>query len=123
LVIDAFRGWLPGVPQFENPDLMRLYRWECGSWLTLTQLEFDIAWKDILTPFNNRLLLTTMLSLDERLRCGPRFSFFEDLMRRLWPDVLTEPFPEVKLHFLLSPERVRRVVRQLRERFPSRRLV
>jgi hypothetical protein len=121
LVIEAFRGWLPRVPEFKNPNVMRLYRWECGSWLTLAQLEFDTAWRDILTPFNNRLLLTTMLSLDERLRCGPRFPFFVDLMRHLWPEVLTEPFPEVKLRFFLSPTRIRRVVRQLKERRPARR--
>jgi len=120
LVIEAYRGWLERVPTFKDPDVMQLSRWETGSWLATAQQEFDVAWQDILAPFNNRLLITTMLSLDRRLRWGPRYLFFEELMRTLWPEVLTEPFPKMRRPFFLSPPRVRHIVRQLRQRLPGR---
>ena len=108
--IEAYRTWLAGVPRLRRPSVLELYRWEGGNWLATAQLEFNTAWRDILTPYNCRRLLAGMISVDRKLRCGPRFRLFEALMRRLWPEVLTEPFPRMKQHFIFSPARIKRVV-------------
>jgi hypothetical protein len=116
LAIKAYRSWLSGVPKFRNPSVLELSRWEGSNWLAMAQLQFDIAWRDVFTPYNCRQLLTTMMSLDRGLRCGPEFLFFEALMRYLWADVLSEPFPQIREASFLSPSRVQRVLRVLRER-------
>ncbi|MDH3280282.1 MAG: hypothetical protein OEQ18_04030, partial [Gammaproteobacteria bacterium] len=67
-----FKEWLEDVGMVDGIDRLDLFEWEqcCGSWLATTQLEFDIAWKDIFTPFNSRELLTVMLSVPSRYRKG-----------------------------------------------------
>lgn len=116
LAIESFRAWLDEVPRFRSPQLLDLCLWETGSWLAMTQLEFDIAWRDILTPYNCRLLLAGMMSLDRNLRCGPRFRLFGALMSRLWPELLAEPFLHARRHFILSPQRIGRTVDLLRKK-------
>lgn len=54
----------------------------------MTQLEFDTAWRDILTLYNCGALLVTMLSVDEPLR---HEALYLRVIERLWPDVLTAP--------------------------------
>ncbi len=100
----SLKTWLTDLPNLRNPGVLDLLYWEqrCGNWLAMSQLEYDIAWKDILTPFNCRLLLTNMLSLEPRFRSKPRYLLFEAMMRRLWPEALVESFPRAtgRLRFL-----------------------
>jgi hypothetical protein len=73
--------------------LLDLFSWEQshGNWLAATQMEFDLAWRDMFTPFNCRELLTTMLSIDARYRSSPRHRAFYALIEKMWPDLLDEP--------------------------------
>jgi len=57
----------------------------------MTQLEFDIAWRESITPYNCRDVLTTLLGVDERHRRAPDYALFRRLIERLWPEVLQEP--------------------------------
>jgi hypothetical protein len=74
-------------------NTLDLFEWEqeCGSWLAMTELEFDIAWRDIFTPFNNRELLMATLSTPTRWRKGPDYPLFRRLIERLWPELLQYP--------------------------------
>ncbi len=72
----------------------------------MTQLEFDIAWREIITPYNCRDVLTTMLGVDERYRCAPDYTLFKRLIDRLWPEVLSEPInphkPKTLIGYLID---------------------
>jgi hypothetical protein len=70
-----------------------LFEWEhgCGSWLAATQLEFDMAWKDIFTPFNCRDIAVAMLSVPTQYRKGPDYPLFRRLIQKLWAEVLEAP--------------------------------
>lgn len=110
---DALGAWVAGLPRLRNPGVLDLLYWEqrCGNWLAMAQLEFDIAWRDILTPFNCRILLANMLSVSQKYRTGPRHRLFEALMRRLWPDVLAEPFPRGRRRLsIFHPRRIKRAL-------------
>jgi len=82
-----------GLGDLHNVNLLDLFEWDLGSgnWLAMTQLEFDIAWKDIITPYNCRAIMTLMLSVEERYRKGPENTLFLETIRNLWPEVLSEP--------------------------------
>lgn len=118
LAAESLAAWLATLPSFRNPGVRDLLYWEqrCGNWLAMNQLEFDIAWKDILTPYNCRMLLANMLSVDSRFRTIPSYRLYESLMRRLWPDVLAEHFPEARRPFILNPRRIRRTIGLLRRK-------
>lgn len=88
------RDWLGDVGQIRdlNFEVLDLFEWEDGcNWLAMTQLEFDIAWRDIFTPYNCRQVLALMLSVDKKYRESPDFELFARLIARLWPEVLSEP--------------------------------
>ena len=91
--IKSFQGWLDGVGEIYNLDILRLFHWEqrVGSWLSMCQAEFSMAWQDIFTPYNCRNLLINMLSVDEKYRRPPEYRLYADLILRLWPEVLCEP--------------------------------
>ena len=88
-----FKEWLQDVGAVGEINRLDLFEWEqgCGSWLAATQLEFDIAWKDIFTPFNSRELLTLMLSVPPGYRKGYKPAFFLRVIEHLWPEVLQGP--------------------------------
>jgi len=90
---DRFAEWLEGIEDTHGVDILDLYSWENGhgNWLAMTQLEFDIAWREIITPYNCRSILTTMLGVDETLRRRPEFRLAKALMQNMWPEVLREP--------------------------------
>lgn len=92
-VINNFSNWLNSIEKKYNLNILDLFEWEQGhgNWLAMTQLEFNIAWRDIFTPFNCRNVLTTMLSVDEKYRNGPDYSLFKNLILKLWPETLCEP--------------------------------
>ena len=88
-----FERWLKDATPCHNMKLLDLFEWEQGhgNWLAMTQLEFDIAWREIITPYNCREVLTTLLGVDERYRRAPDYSLFLRLIERLWPEALQEP--------------------------------
>ena len=67
--------------------------WELddGNWLAMCQLEFDIAWKDLFTPYNCRSIINTMLSVKLDYMMPPKNEFYMKLINNLWPDVLDIP--------------------------------
>lgn len=89
----SFEKWLKGTTDIFNYNLLDLFYWEqrCGNWLAMCQLEFDVAWKDIFTPFNCRELLVNMLAVEEAYRKPPTYEFYKQVMVQLWPEVLNAP--------------------------------
>ena len=106
-----FEKWLADAQPRHDIKLLDLFEWEQGhgNWLAMTQLEFDIAWREIITPYNCREVLTTLLAVDERYRRAPDYSLFRILIKRLWPEVLSESINPKDRWPLL-----RRIVRKLR---------
>ena len=100
--INCFENWLSGLGEIHNVHILDLFDWEQGhgNWLAMSQLEFDIAWKDIFTPFNCRNLLISMLSTEEKYRKPPKYLLYEKLILNLWPEVLSVPInPHKKKRF------------------------
>jgi len=89
----SFEKWLAGLNDVFDYNIADLYLWEqrCGRWVAMSQLEFDIAWKDIFTPFNCRELLVNMLAVEEKYRKGPEYALHREVMSTLWPEVLSVP--------------------------------
>ena len=87
------RRWLDGVPTDLGYSVLDLFYWELrtGNWLAMCQGEFDPAWGDIVTPYNNRELMTRFLSVDKRYRKGPWFLLHRRLVNELWPELMEEP--------------------------------
>ena len=74
-------------------DPMDLFYWEhrIGSWQAQSQLEWDMV-QEMFTPFNNREIVEIMLGVNEEYRTNPAdFSFFQDLIDSLWPEVRKVP--------------------------------
>jgi len=107
-----FNDWLNGLGDTYNLNIADLFQWEHahGNWLAMTQLEFNIAWREIITPFNCRNVLTTMLSVPERYRKPPHYQLFTDLIERLWPELLCEP---------INPAEPSHPIARLKERLKS----
>lgn len=92
-LVEHFREWLADVSQQNHIKLLDLLEWEqdYGNWLAMTQLEFDIAWRDIFTPYNCRELLATLLGVEERYRKAPDYLLFQRAIQKAWPELLSEP--------------------------------
>lgn len=73
-------------------DAWDLFYWEqkLGGWFGGIRTEFDMV-EDVVTPFNCRALLATMLGVDEALRSGPAYRFHRDLIMQMWPELLRYP--------------------------------
>ena len=98
--LQHFAAWLSESRERRNVKLLDLFEWEQGhgSWLAATQLEFDIAWREIITPYNCRALLLALLSVPERFRQAPNYTLFRMLIKELWPEVLCEPINPGQSH-------------------------
>ena len=81
-------------------DPVDLFHWEiyAGTWLASGQAEWDMA-AETLSPFNCRLILETVLSMDPAERILPANALHHRLMSALWAEVLVEP---------INPEPARR---------------
>ncbi len=92
-LVEHFREWLVDVSQQHHVKLLDLLEWEqdYGNWLAMTQLEFDIAWREIFTPYNCRQVLATLLGVDERYRKDPDYLLFQRAIQKAWPELLSEP--------------------------------
>ena len=91
--VARFAEWLDDAGAQDHVKLLDLLDWEqdYGNWLAMTQLEFDIAWREIFTPYNCRELFATLLGVPERYRRGPDSVLFREFIRRTWPELLSEP--------------------------------
>jgi hypothetical protein len=87
-----YADWLARRSEASDLHILDLFYWENRSaWMSMTNLEFDTAWRDIITPYNCRELLTVILSVDEKHREGPDYHLYRLAIRRLWPELLDEP--------------------------------
>jgi hypothetical protein len=88
-----YEQWLAGVGEAYNVDVLNLFEWELddGNWLAMCQTEFDIAWRDIFTPFNCRDLITCLLSVEEQHMKYPDYEVYRKLILNMWPEVLSVP--------------------------------
>lgn len=91
-LVRHFEEWLADAGRQEHVKLLDLFEWEqdYGNWLAMTQLEFDVAWRDIVTPYNCRAVLATFLGTPERCR-GPDALLWREFIGRAWPELLSEP--------------------------------
>jgi len=91
--VKHFNVWLDDVENLYSVELLELFGWEQGhgNWLASTQMEFDLAWQDLITPFNCRELLVVLLSIDKRYRISPDYRVFVALIENMWPELLQEP--------------------------------
>jgi len=85
--------WFAGMGQIHNLSRDTIWYWEqrAANWLAMNQVEFDIAWRDIFVPYNCRGLLMAMLAVREKDRRSPQNRLYKELIRNLWPEVLSEP--------------------------------
>jgi len=98
-VLDSFDKWIKGANNLHNYDILDVFEWEQGhgNWLAMCQLEFDIVWEDLFTPFNCRELLETMLSVDRKYRQAPDYKLFHAIILKLWPELLDIPINPHKI--------------------------
>jgi len=73
-------------------NILDITYWEqrMGNWGTMYPAEQDIA-IDHISPFNNRLLLTTLMGVDIKYRIYPNFTIYTKIIKNLWPEVLSQP--------------------------------
>ncbi|MFL6624754.1 MAG: hypothetical protein ACJ8NR_19360 [Sulfurifustis sp.] len=120
--IRFFSEWIEDVGErAAYVKLLDLFEWEQGhgNGLAMAQLEFDIAWRDIFTPYNCRALLATFLSVDERFRKTRYPTLFRSAIEELWPEVLCEPInPGTGADGLRRPLAWLRHLRRLPARMP-----
>lgn len=120
--IREIEKWRAGLGNLHNVDLDTILFWEQreGNWLAMNLVEFDIAWKDIFSPYNCRSLLIDMLAVDVRDRRAPGNRLYEKLALNLWPDVLRAPINPHKrrtwLRTVISSSRVQ--AKRLAYRYP-----
>jgi hypothetical protein len=98
-----FNNWLKGLGPIYNVKTADLFQWEHahGNWLAMTQLQFDLAWHEIITPYNCREVLTTFLSVPEQYRTPPEYVLYRTLIKTLWPELLSVPINPHKQRSLL----------------------
>lgn len=95
--------WYPNASKYSEKygiSLLDLFYWEqrMGNWGALFPFEQDIAVEEI-SPFNNRSLLISLLSIEPEKRKSPNFLFFQKLIQNLWEDVLSEPINPSEKYF------------------------
>jgi hypothetical protein len=88
--VSAFADWLQDLGGQHYVPVLDLFEWEQGHgcWLAMTQLEFDIAWRDMFAPFNCREILTTLLGVDAKQRCRPHYTLYRKIIQNMWPELL-----------------------------------
>ena len=105
-LIEAFERWL-STAEPRNVHLLDLFCWEqiAGRKQALIRAQYDVAHESF-SPFNCRSLLVTMLSVDEEYRRPPEYKILTELMKQVWPEVLSVPInpPEkIRMKNLLIP--------------------
>ena len=119
--VKYFRAWLDDLGELYDIKMLELFAWEQGhgNWLAGTQMEFDLAWKDIFTPFNCRELLECLMSINIDNRCGVSSDdrVFTSLIESMWPELLQEPVnPDDKQFKCPSRKLIWRAIRAIKRR-------
>lgn len=98
-LVRHFEEWLESAGGQDFVKLLDLLEWEqdYGNWLAMVQQEFDVAWRDIFTPFNCREVLTTLLGVPERYRRARDFILWRMYIEKAWPELLAEPINPQKV--------------------------
>jgi len=91
-VVEAWQRWLDGLGELHGIDPLDLFYWEChsGAFAAPGGTEYDIVYETF-TPHDCRRLLTTMLAVDERYREHDHPKLYVTMIRRMWPELLSEP--------------------------------
>ncbi|MBN1854036.1 MAG: hypothetical protein JW829_15000 [Pirellulales bacterium] len=90
--LNAFEQWLSDA-QFGkafHPLDMAYWEQRAGSWAAAMHDELAIA-HDAFPLYNCRELLTTMLSVDNKYRRAPNYELYQQLIKHMWPEGLSEP--------------------------------
>lgn len=90
-LVSYFADWLRNAEQ-PYVQLLDLFEWEqgFGTWGAMVQLEFDVVWREIVTPYNCRAVLSTLLGVPERYRARES-QLCQRFIERSWPALLAEP--------------------------------
>lgn len=88
--------WLKGATEVNRRHglpVMDLLYWEqrMSSWQATSQAEYDLV-HETFSPFNCRDLLQVMLAAPTESRNGSDCRLHVEIIRRLWPELLCEPF-------------------------------
>jgi hypothetical protein len=114
-VLQETEKWREALPVLDDQlNVMILFNWEqiWGNWGAQYRAERDMA-NDELSPFNCRLWIETVLASPRQTRCPPDFSFHRELIKSMWPEVLSVPInplpkpPVVSISVLALKQRVR----------------
>ncbi len=93
-IIEEMEKWIRDArPACEaaGMNILVLYDLELRSrWVSQALAEYDIAF-DTFNPFNNRHLFSLELSVDEKIRQGRSLYLPKKLIKKMWPEVLSEP--------------------------------
>jgi hypothetical protein len=89
---EAIRRWLSDVPR-TNVHVLDLFYWEEreGGFEAMTLTEWDLA-RESFSPYSCRRFMENALSVPESHRSEPEYLFHQELIGRMWPQVLQEPF-------------------------------
>jgi hypothetical protein len=115
----AFENWLASADDIFNINIYDLFYWEqrCGRWLSNNCLVFYMAWQEVFFPFNCRSLLIDLLSVSDEYRMPEDYGFFREIVRNMWPDLLSEPInPKPQRGFLQRiGSKVKKILRYTRK--------
>jgi hypothetical protein len=111
--IKHFQTWLDAANNRHNIKLMDLFYWEHshGNWLAMTQMQFDIAWREIFTPYNCRDVLQAFLSVDEEDRIQPHVKIYRNIISRAWPQLLDQPINPHKVVKLSIKRKIKNFIK------------
>ena len=89
------RKWLEDaeiVKNFKTINIYDIFYWEqrMGNWGAKSSAEQDIAIEET-WPYNNRRLLTIMLSVNAKYRKPPFYKFHRKVIKYLWEETLCMP--------------------------------
>ncbi len=106
--------------------ILDIFFWEhqTGNWGAMYPAEEDIALEEV-SPFNNRLIIETLLSVNPKYRIEPDYLVYRELIKSLWPEVLSMPInPPLMSHILkdkvksLLPDPIISVTKKILRRDP-----
>lgn len=110
-----FTRWLVETGDLKDRfgvNLLDLFYWEqrMGNWAALGTAEADIA-SDEFTPFNNRRLLATFLSVPLKYKMMPKYALYRAIIEHLWPKALVEP---------INPLSTRQFIKKVQKKFDKK---
>ncbi len=81
-----------GIRNLNSVNLYDIFYWEqrMGNWGAKSSAEQDIAIEET-WPYNNRKLLSTMLSVNSKYRRPPLYKFHRMVIKHLWKETLSMP--------------------------------